>query len=59
MSRLNSATDLERLRQEILAKIDGKRIVSITNGGDGRTRHSQAVVQGFIREVKNKAWQIR
>ncbi len=54
MPRLNSATDLERLRQEILARIDGKRIVSVTNGADGRTRHSQAVVQGFIDEVEKQ-----
>jgi len=54
MSRLNSAADLERLRQEILARVDGKKIVSVTNGTDGRTRHSDAVVQAFIEEVKKQ-----
>ncbi len=51
MPRLNSATDLESLRQEILARVDGKRIVSVTNGTDGKTRHSDAVVRAFIDEV--------
>ncbi|GAH45044.1 unnamed protein product [marine sediment metagenome] len=54
MPRLNSAADLERLRQEILARVDGKKIVSVTNGTDGRTRHSDAVVQAFIEEVKKQ-----
>ena len=54
MPRLKSATDLERLKQEILARVDGKRIVSITNGTDGKTRHSEAVVQAFIDEVEKQ-----
>lgn len=54
MPRLNSGADLERLRQGILAKVDGKRVVSVTNGTDGRTRHSQSVVQAFIGEVEKQ-----
>jgi len=54
MLRLNSATDLESLRQKILARVDGKRIVSITNGTDGKTRHSDVVVQAFIDEVEKQ-----
>jgi len=54
MPRLNSAIDLERLKQEILTRADGKRIVSITNGTDGKTRHSEAVVQAFIDEVEKQ-----
>ena len=54
MPRLNSATDLESLRQEILARVDGKRIVSVTNGTDGKTRHSDAVVRAFIDEVEKQ-----
>ncbi len=54
MARLNSAADLEQLRQEILAKVDGKTIVSVTNGTDGRTRRSQAVVQAFVEEIEKQ-----
>jgi len=54
MPRLNSATDLEKLRQDILARARGKRIVSVTNGTDGRTRGSQNVVQVFIREIEKQ-----
>jgi len=54
MPRLNSATDLEKLRQEILARARGKRIVSVTNGTDGRTRGSRNVVQAFIREIEKQ-----
>ena len=54
MPRLNSATDLESLRQEILARVDGKRIVSVTNGTDGKARHSDAVVRAFIDEVEKQ-----
>jgi NADP-reducing hydrogenase subunit HndC len=54
MHRFNSAADLERFRQEILARVNGKKVVSITNGTDGRTRHSEAVVQNFIDEVKKQ-----
>ena len=55
MPRLNSAADLEKLRQKILAKSDGKkRVVSVTNGTDGRTRHSQDIVKNFIDEIKKQ-----
>ncbi|MBL7165060.1 MAG: NADH-quinone oxidoreductase subunit NuoF [Dehalococcoidales bacterium] len=54
MPRLNSATDMERLRQEVLAQVDGKRIVSVTNGTDGRTRHSDAVVRAFVDELRKQ-----
>ena len=54
MPRLNSATDLKKLRQEILARARGKRIVSVTNGTDGRTRGSQNVVQAFIKEIERQ-----
>jgi NADH-quinone oxidoreductase subunit F len=54
MPRLKSTADLERLRQEILARARGKRIVSVTNGTDGRTRGSQNVVQAFITEIERQ-----
>ncbi|MFC2072247.1 NADH-ubiquinone oxidoreductase-F iron-sulfur binding region domain-containing protein [Chloroflexota bacterium] len=55
MPRLSSVSDLERLRQEILAKRDGSRtVVSVTNGTDGRTRGSQDVVQAFIEEIEKQ-----
>ena len=54
MPRLKSAADLERLRQEILAETRRKRIVSVTNGTDGRTRGSQDVVQAFITEIERQ-----
>lgn len=54
MPRLNSAADFERLRQQILDRNDGKRVVSVTNGTDGRTRHSDAVVQAFVDEIKKQ-----
>ena len=54
MSKLNAARGLERLRQEILSRTNGTRIVSITNGTDGRTRNSQAITQVFIQEVKKQ-----
>jgi len=52
MPRLNSAADLERLRQKILSKAKGKRIVSVTNGTDGRARGSQDIIQAFVDEIK-------
>ena len=54
MTRLNSAADLARFRQQILDRDDGKRVVSVTNGTDGRTRHSEVVVQAFIDEVEKQ-----
>ena len=55
MPKLNSATDLERLRQEILARSNGgKKVVSVTNGTDGRTRHSQHVIRTFVNEIEKQ-----
>jgi NADH:ubiquinone oxidoreductase subunit F (NADH-binding)/(2Fe-2S) ferredoxin/Pyruvate/2-oxoacid:ferredoxin oxidoreductase delta subunit len=54
MPRLNSAADLVRLRRLILDKYNGKRVVSVTNGTDGRTRHSEAVVQAFVDEIRKQ-----
>jgi NADH-quinone oxidoreductase subunit F len=51
MPRLSSATDLKNKRQEILARRDGTRTVSVTNGTDGQTRSSQSVVQAFVDEI--------
>ena len=54
MHRLKSAADLEKLRQEILSRINGKRIISVTNGTDGRTRGSKEVVQALIQEIESQ-----
>ncbi len=54
MARINSPAELEELRQEILTSAKGKRIVSVTNGTDGRTRGSQDVVQAFINEIEKQ-----
>jgi NADH-quinone oxidoreductase subunit F len=54
MPTLKSAADLAKVRRQILDRDDGKRIVSVTNGTDGRTRHSEAVVQAFIDEIRKQ-----
>jgi len=54
MAKLNSAAHLKKLRQLILDRDDGKRVVSVTNGTDGRTRHSEVVVQAFVSEIKKQ-----
>ena len=54
MPRLNSATNLERFRQKILARRNGIRTVSVTNGTDGRTRGSQKVVRAFVEEIERR-----
>ncbi len=54
MPRLNSAADLEGLRQRLLNSSKGKRVVSVTNGTDGRTRHSEAVVQALTDEIRKR-----
>ena len=54
MARLGSPTVLEKLRQKILARVNGKTIISITNGTDGRTRYSQAVFQAFVEEIEKQ-----
>ena len=54
MPKLNSATDLKKFRQEILVKRNGTKVVSVTNGTDGRTRGSQSVVQVFVEEIERQ-----
>jgi len=54
MARINSPAELEELRQEILTRAKGKRIVSVTSGTDGRTRGSQNVVQAFVKEIERQ-----
>ena len=54
LARINSPTELEELRQEILTRAKGKRIVSVTSGTDGRTRGSQNVVQAFVKEIERQ-----
>ena len=54
MPRLNSATNLERFRQKILARRNGIGTVSVTNGTDGRTRGSQKVVRAFVEEIESR-----
>ncbi len=54
LARINSPTELEELRQEILTRAKGKKIVSITNGTDGRTRGSQNVIQAFVKEIERQ-----
>lgn len=55
MPRLNSATDLKKLSQEILARSDrNKKVVSVTNGTDARTRHSQDVIRAFVNEIEKQ-----
>jgi NADH:ubiquinone oxidoreductase subunit F (NADH-binding)/(2Fe-2S) ferredoxin/NAD-dependent dihydropyrimidine dehydrogenase PreA subunit len=54
MPRLNSAAQLEKLRRQILDRDNGKRVVSVTNGTDGRTRHSEAVFQAFTDEIRKQ-----
>ena len=54
MTRLNSAADLAKFRQQISDRDSGKRVVSVTNGTDGRTRHSEVVVQAFIDEIEKQ-----
>lgn len=55
MPRLNSATDLKKLSQEIIARSDrNKKVVSVTNGTDARTRHSQDVIRAFVNEIEKQ-----
>jgi NADH:ubiquinone oxidoreductase subunit F (NADH-binding)/(2Fe-2S) ferredoxin/NAD-dependent dihydropyrimidine dehydrogenase PreA subunit len=54
MPRLKSAADLQKLSQEILARKNGTRVVSVTNGTDGRTRGSQDVIQAFNEEIEKQ-----
>ncbi len=54
MPKLNSVKDLERFRQEIQMERQGKTIVSITNGTDGRTRGSDKVLKSFVEEIEKQ-----
>ncbi len=54
MPRLNSAADLEKLKGNLLAKSKDKKVVSITNGTDGRTHNSQKVLRAFIDEIEKQ-----
>ena len=54
MPKLKSAADLEKLRQEIQSKAKGKKVVSVTNGADGRARGSQEVVQALVKEIEKQ-----
>ena len=40
--------------KQILTRAKGKRVVSVTNGTDGRTRGSQNVVQAFVKEIERQ-----
>ena len=54
MPRLNSAADLEKFRKQLQDKNKGKRTVSVTNGTDGRTRHSEDVLSALNNEIEKK-----
>jgi len=54
MLRLGSAGDLEKMRKAILAKSRGKKVVSVTNGTDGRTHHSQQVLRALANEIEKQ-----
>jgi NADP-reducing hydrogenase subunit HndC len=54
MPRLKSAADLERLTGNLLAKSKDKKVVSITNGTDGRTHNSQRVLRAFTDEIEKQ-----
>jgi len=52
MRRLATIAELEMFRQELAGKAKGKKIISITDGTDGRTRGSQEVVKAFVEAIK-------
>ncbi len=54
MQRLNSTADLEKLKENLLAKSKGKKVVCITNGTDGKTHHSQDVLKAFTDEIQRQ-----
>ena len=54
MPRLNSAADLGKFRKQLQDKNKGKRTVSVTNGTDGRTRHSEDVLNALKDEIKKR-----
>jgi len=58
MPRLNSATDLERLRQEILAERDpNKPCVTICSGTGCQAYGSEAVYEAFVEEIQKNGLQ--
>ncbi len=54
MTRLTSDAQLERLKNDLLARSKDKKIVSLTNGTDGKTRHSQKVLNAFVEEIEKQ-----
>ncbi|KPK76028.1 MAG: NADH dehydrogenase [Phycisphaerae bacterium SM23_30] len=54
MTRLTSDAQLERLKNDLLARSKDKKIVSLTNGTDGKTRHSQKVLQAFVEQIQKQ-----
>jgi NADH-quinone oxidoreductase subunit F len=54
MTRLNSASDLEKLRKKILAENKNKTIVGVTHGTDGQTRGSKTIVGAFATEIEKQ-----
>jgi len=58
MLRLNSATDLEKLRQEILAKRDpNKPCVTICSGTGCQAYGSEVVYEAFVEEIQKNGLQ--
>ncbi len=52
--RIGSLSDLKRTRADILAKREDKKLISISDGTDGRTRGSSGIVRAFVAEVKKQ-----
>ena len=57
--RLNSAADLEKLRQSLLAEKDNRRVTIAVCGGTGcRASGSEAVVDAFAEEIEKRELQV-
>jgi NADP-reducing hydrogenase subunit HndC len=54
LTRLASAAELAKLRQELAAKASKKKTVSVTNGTDGRARGSLKVMQALHEELEKQ-----
>jgi len=54
MPRLNSPTELEKLREEIKARRPPRPCISISSGTCGRARGSEAVITAFEEEIKKR-----
>jgi NADP-reducing hydrogenase subunit HndC len=52
--RLASPNDLGKLRRGISAKRKGKKLISITNGSDGRARGSGELIRAFVDEIEKQ-----